>query len=695
MKHPNFLVNANDIAQLRERLAHGGEMAERYAMIAARRVDCLSEEFLTEEYANRVYSQHGNYYEVGAQLHRLVTVLGTLYVMEDDRQAGERLRDVILHVASFEVWTGPQNKDRDVPWRSDLSTTRIAMELALGYDLIYDMLTKDERDTIAHAVLNKGVMPLLQDWVLPETRIHALDSMGHNWWSVCIGLAGAALLPISDYLEHETFSYLIGLIEEALIGFLNYPGCTLFNKVPNYDEYSLFYESVGYFCYGTGELLRYLWHAERYLGRRESLRAALPPHLGEAILSFAYPYEKDGKTEIGFLNYGDSAYTVNIMPMVRWLRLVGYDSPALAAYAATVSSEEDLLSLLSPRENTSYGSLNQLPKTMTYPETGYAITRSTWENNATLFAIKSGYTWNHAHADAGSFVLYDRGLPLLIDSGSCPYGDALYRSYYCNDVSHNVLMLDGMGQRYEEQIRGSKFSGGIVEHFEKEGLFYVQADATGPVAHLCSRMYRNFLWLDESILVIVDDVLSHEPHTLQFLLHYDGDRMQLGDGSHIIANAQSRARLYSVYPKDVQVASRLGYLTSNYGTTTGKGQQERDYLCLSTPQADRVHAMIHVIALNEAADDLVVESLAGQECIGVRLMRGESTREVWYNLRADGRRMHINSNNTLGEWDTDAYLLMKETKENHTGFFMVAGSYLRRQNDVRQASFEKTTTYLS
>ena len=695
MKHPNFLVSANDIAQLREVLACGGEMATRYAVIAALRADCLSEEFLTEEYANRVYSQHGNYYEIGAQLHRLVAVLGALYVMEDDRQAGERLRDAMLHVASFEVWTGPQNKDRDVPWHSDLSTTRIAMELALGYDLIYDMLTQDERDTIALAILNKGVMPLLQDWVLPETRIHALDSMGHNWWSVCIGLAGAALLPISDYLGNEKFSYLIALIEEALIGFLNYPGCTLFNKVPNYDEYSLFYESVGYFCYGTGELLRYLWHAERYLGRRESLRAALPPHLGEAILSFSYPYEKDSKTEIGFLNYGDSAYTVNIMPMVRWLRLVGYDSPALAAYAATVSSEDDLLSLLSPRENVSCAALDQLPKTVAYPKTGYAITRSSWQNNATLFAIKSGYTWNHAHADAGSFVLYDRGLPFLIDSGSCPYGDARYRSYFCNDISHNVLVLDGMGQRYEEQIRGSKFPGSIVEYFEKEGLFYVQADATGPVAHLCSRMYRNFLWLDESILVIVDDVLAHEPHKLQFLLHYNGDRTPLEDGSHIISNEQTRARLYCVYPKNIQAESRQGYLTSNYGSVTGNGQQEREYLCLSTVDAERVHAMIHVIALNEAADDLTVEPLVGQESIGVRLTRGGITREVWYNLRADGRRMHINSNNTLGEWDTDAYLLMKETKENHTGFFMVAGSYLRHHADVRKASFKKTTTYLN
>ncbi len=694
MNHPNFLISKQQIAHLRDCLVHDKERSARYATLKGRRPACLAEEFLTEEYANSVYSQHGNYYDIGAQLHRLVTLLGALYVLEDDKEAGERLRDAMLHVAAFEVWTGPQNKDRDVPWRSDLSTTRIAMELATGYDLIYDMLTPTERDTIARAILDKGVMPLLEDWILPETRIHALDSMGHNWWSVCIGLAGAAMLPVSDYLEQDKFAYLICQIEEALIGFLNYPGCTLFNKVPNYDEYSLFYESVGYFCYGTGELLRYLWHAERYLGRRERLRAALPAHLGEAILSFAYPYEKQGKSEIGFLNYGDSAYTANIMPMVRWLRLTGYDSPVLAAYAATVSSEEDLLSLQEATRSPNSEAWNQLAKTVVYPKTGYAITRSSWQSNATLLAVKSGYTWNHAHADAGSFVLYDRGAPLLIDSGSCPYGDRLYRSYFCNDISHNVLLLDGMGQRYEEQIRGNKFSGGITDSFERQGLFYVQADATGPLAHLCSRMYRNFLWLDDRILVIVDDVLSHEDRTMQFLLHYNGQRTTLEDGSHLIANDVSRAHLYTVYPSDVQASSCTGYLTGNYGTVTGQGQREQEYLSLSTAQAQRAQAMLHVIAVNEAADGLVVEPLAGRECIGVRLNDGETVREVWYNLRADGRRMHINSNNTLGGWDSDAYLLMTEQKAERQSIFMVAGSYLRREGEVRYASFAKTTVYL-
>ena len=694
MQHPLFMVTKQDVVLLRERMAQSEVLKARYERIAAQKEACLNAEFLSEAYANSVYSQHGNYYEIGAQLHRLANVLGVVYAVEGDLTAAERLRDAMLHVASFEVWTGPQNKDRDVPWLSDLSTTRIAVELAYGYDMIYDMLTPSERDTIADAVLNKGVMPLLKDWVLPETRIHALDSMGHNWWSVCIGLAGAALLPISDRLEPARFDDLIGQIEQSLIEFLEYPGCTLFNKVPNYDEHSLFYESVGYFCYGTGELLRYLWHAERYLGRRDALRRALPSELGQAILSFAYLYEQDGQTKIGFLNYGDSAYTANIMPMVRWLRLLGYDTPALAAYAAQVGVEEDILTLTAGNHTAEPSGLHTLPTTAVYNETGYAITRSSWDNDATLLAIKSGYTWNHAHADAGSFMLYDRGAPLLIDSGSCSYGDRLYRSYYCKDISHNVLLIDNKGQREEEQIRGSKFSGRISEHYEADGLFYVQADATGPMAHLCSRMYRNFIWLDHSLLLIVDDVLCHEAGSVQFLLHFDGAHAAEPDGSLSITGSRSRARVYSVHPENEQVNTKVGYLATRYGSVKAEAAAECDYLCLSAEDVSRVHSLLHVIALNDAADGLVVERLVGRECIGVRLTRKDVQRELWYNLRADGRRMHINSNNTLGLWDTDAYLLMSERRGEEERTFIVSGSYVRRDGQVRFAAFRKTTGYI-
>ena len=63
----------------------------------------------------------------------------------------------------------------------------------------------------------------------------------------------------------------------------------------------------------------------------------------------------------------------------------------------------------------------QLPKVMIFEKSGCGSLRNSWEDNRTMFAVRCGYTWNHAHDDAGSLVLYDRGMPLLIDSGGCPF----------------------------------------------------------------------------------------------------------------------------------------------------------------------------------------------------------------------------------------------------------------------------------
>ena len=72
----------------------------------------------------------------------------------------------------------------------------------MGYDYIYELLTESERRQIVDAVVRLGILPTLEDWLFPETRIHALDSMGHNWWSVCLSQAGlAALAIIHDHSE--------------------------------------------------------------------------------------------------------------------------------------------------------------------------------------------------------------------------------------------------------------------------------------------------------------------------------------------------------------------------------------------------------------------------------------------------------------------------------------------------------------
>lgn len=56
---------------------------------------------------------------------------------------------------------------------------------AIAYDAVYNELSVSERKEIARGLKRLALDPCLGDWVLEPTRIHSLNSMGHNWWISC------------------------------------------------------------------------------------------------------------------------------------------------------------------------------------------------------------------------------------------------------------------------------------------------------------------------------------------------------------------------------------------------------------------------------------------------------------------------------------------------------------------------------
>ena len=689
LPHPNFSFSQTEINALRERIAADETVRARYREIVKGRDAVLAETFVTEEYANSVFDQHGKFGEVNAQLGRFNTALGGAYLIEDDLACAARLRDLLLHLSAFAAWAGPDNPHQEVPRRSELNTAALAIGAAYGYDVLYSFLTPEERETIGRGIIKNGVLPLMQDWVLPETRIHAMDSMGHNWWSVCVALGAAALLPVQEHLPEAEAARILGAAEEALTAFLRYPGCSLFNKPCSYDAQSLFYESVAYFSYGTGELLRYIFHAERYLGRREALRAALPAGLDRAILSFAYPT----KAEPGvlFLNYGDSSSDVDVYPLLQQLKLLGYGSPAADAYIARRHAGRSLFELMHPELFTP-GSWDEMPNAAFFPQSGYAVLRDGWRDDATLFSVKSGYTWNHAHADAGHFTLWSRGETLLPDAGVRSYKSTHYRTYFCKDEAHNVLLIGRQGQNPEDQYRGNKFPGRLFDTYEGGDFTYVGADATGPLAHLVSRAYRNFIWIENRILVVLDDVRCHTENSVQFLLHNAGRSEYRAEEipATRIRTEKNELELRHVWPRDLRAAE----VTDCVYEEDDGASREAKHLEFSTETPARSHLLAHVFILDPAAAPVTAERLESDRALGV-LLREEGTgveRRIWFNLFADGRRMHVNSNNVIDGMETDAYFLMRTLRPGAPErVFLASASYYRHPGEPGFAAFIKTT----
>src|SRR5262249_33004002 len=149
-----------------------------------------------ESVAMQGSGQHANYGTPAAQAAEMGLTLGLLHHLTGDDRYAAKLRAALLHYASYVRWAGQSFEKRDPAWHSQLDTAKFSFGYARGYDALRDGLTEADRQTIAAAMVRLAVRPILDDWVLPGARIHSFDSMGHNWWGVCVAGAGLSALAL-------------------------------------------------------------------------------------------------------------------------------------------------------------------------------------------------------------------------------------------------------------------------------------------------------------------------------------------------------------------------------------------------------------------------------------------------------------------------------------------------------------------
>ena len=690
LSRPMLFFTTEKLERLRERIAEDGMFSEAWSKLLGRADRLLKEKFVSKEYAEGGTGQHGNYGRPSSQSTNMGGTLGLAYQMTGDKRYAKKLKDALIHYGHLRRWAGDAH--RDPPWHSELNTARFCYGYAVGYDSIYNFLSEDERKTIAGSMIRLGILPTLDDWILGEKRIHALDSMGHNWWSVCVSTAGLAALSLLD--DEPQAEQWVQRVSQAFPEWFYYKGNVLQNKTANFDENGAFYESVSYANYALSEYLLFRLAYSNVFGKSSAPDIPLLEETGDFFVHTCYPTSDS----IMSVNFGDSSLRTTGARTVRMLLANSYDAPEYHWYLSrTDSGLGDPVGLvyyeLRPRDSLP----NDFARSMLYPDIGWAVLRSSWQDDATVLAIKSGFAWNHAHPDAGSFILFHNGKPLIIDSGNCSYSRREYTSYYRHSKAHNVILTDGYGQNPEDcgnGDRGTVTSGRIHRLIDAAGLRYVFADATGPTSWKFSRNYRHFLWLG-SVILIFDDVRTHEAGRLEWLLHYQ-DKADKQGREIILSNGDARVFVLPLFPQEIKVTEKKGLKDHRPDT-------EVTYLAFSPEKTERENKFITAVLPldpDEQKPTVQIERLKENDAIGVRLSEGEMITDVYLNLRADGRKMHRNSCNVIDGWDTDAYMFAitrpkgaeKNDPDSVVRYFVACGSYLRKNGKVVLDSLSKVYT---
>lgn len=672
--HPRLFYNASSLERLRQTLA-ADPAAD--AALKQRGNELLAAHFIPESEAMRGVGQQANYGLPGNQMSEMGLTLGLLYHLTGDRRYADKLREAMFYYAEYSHWTAQSFFRRSPVWHSELDTSKFGFGYATGYDALHGVLSETDRKALADTMVRLAVLPTLDDWVLPGTRIHSFDSMGHNWWGVCV--AGAGLCALALLGDDARAQGWIDAIDAGFSQWFQYPGNVLQNRVATFERSGPSYESVAYTNYGVSEYLHYRLAWQNTYANRKPAHMAPLDHIARYFLHTLYP------TSTGFytVNFNDSSLGTDASATVLLLIACGLGTPEASRFLELIKPppQSGLFSLL--RQYSKPAAVLNVPTSCIYPHMGWAMMRSSWENDATFLAVKSGYTWNHAHADAGSFILFKQGAPLIIDSGTCSYNRREYTSYYRQSQAHNVILFDGAGQPKEDVFLGCKFPGRLHSLIDGLGLKYVYADATGPMARWFTRNYRHWLWSGDVILII-DDVRAHTAGQMDWLLHYAGRYTTASDGSVRLKNGAAEAVVKMLYP-----ATRL---REDTGLADHDPDKKVPYLVFSPDAAAQSRQFITALCLNPDAVPKF-EVLKEQHYLGIRLQTLDAEEELYLDLRA------VNSPDTIslriGEWDTDAYLLHFKRAASAgrpvQRFFVGDGSYLRHNGRSLFESLSKRT----
>ena len=663
---PRLYLNPPTLAHLQERFRADAEWA---AQLVRDGDAMLAEDLIPESVAEQGGGAQANYVRPSHQLAFMSVTLGLLYQLTKQVKYAAKLHAALEHYTSYVRWGGQGLVDRDPSWHSELDTAQFCFGAGNGYDVLYHFLSPQQRQQIRDAIVRLGIAHTLEDWITPGTRFHSFDSMGHNWWGVCVSGAGVAALALLG--DDDRAPQWIDALDQGFVQWFTYDGNHLHNRIETFEpDGGPSYEGVGYTGYCVTSYLRYLLAWKNNFPQRKAATMQFLTGLPEFMLHTLYP-ASTGSLPV---NFEDCHIASTAADCILLLKACGVENEYGRAYLHYAHGPmQDPLPVYVPGSPSPANTA--LPLSKVYPKMGWAMMRDSWQNDATLLAVKSGYTWNHAHADASTFLLMHKGSPLVIDSGTCAYSRHEYSSYYRQSIAHNVVLYDGKGQPADQINVGAKFRGSILNWFDGLGLRYIGADATGPSADQATRHYRHFLWMGD-VLLILDDVATHRDVRLDWMLHTAGNTQEDGPQSLRLQNGAAAARLPMLYPAGVKIEQRDGLAPE-------RPDDHVPYHAFLFNTQDRLQRVVTALDLNPAAS-ATMEIREHPRYLEITVHAGDETHRVYLNLRSIDGAYDMSSTIQIDDWSTDAYLLAVTHPRNATDlpagasrFFVMDGSFLR------------------
>jgi len=499
--HPRLFMSAGERERILERASSGRlkEVLERIREQARRRReerDPAEFGYNLDAY-DEIYwlPTFGGYISEIRTAEHMIRDNAVVYGVTRDREAGDAARKTLLKLAEWPTYVHPHiiNQGQFSYWPEGIMLTN----LALGYDMVYDLFTARERRKVAEALYEKGLLQVFNEYV----RDDRVSSSTSNWIADVMGagiLISVALM--DEYGDDELEPYLGGCILK------------LGELVENaFDPDGGYGEGVLYYSHALHCLTKAMAVLERTFGVR------FPEKIARSHLSLLYrtdPVTKD------VFDFGDAYRNLTMFRWDSYLSLsnfsylIGkYRDPRLRwLYEASPGANE--LDLFFLDETVPAEGPDGLPTVKLFGEIGTAVFRSGFGHGDFVFIFRCGPFYNHQHLDQGGFHLVDRGEKFLGEVGrSDYYNDPWYQKLIIQPGGHNCILVDGNpeSQRpgdFLKDVPAWKDYARITDFLRFDGGACVSGRLEPLYKGKLSKLRRTALYVEPRTVVLIDEAVG-------------------------------------------------------------------------------------------------------------------------------------------------------------------------------------------
>lgn len=358
---------------------------------------------------------------------RIPTLAGLYRITGEEKYADAAIRE-LRNVCGFRDW---QPGDF-------LATAEMMTAVSIGYDWVFDRLSKADQKLIASAILEKGLDPALDAYKSAGGWTRA----EHNWSLVCNGgviVASLAVMDVAPERARQTLELALKSINTGLSA---------------YDVTGSTQEGPMYHNYAT----RYLTFAAAALETAGETPIALPDKYTGWKKAGDYRLQMTGPTNVS-ANFGDSDAVIGGSAWLMW-HGSRFNRPAFTQFeTARGDAGPAIFDYIWLRTLRLTRQRDVMPLAAQFGSA--VVLRSAWDDpNATFLAMRVGTTEaNHTHLDLGSFVLDMKGQRIAWDLGADNYdlpgylGEKRDRYLRSSTPGHNTLTVNDKSQPMDATAR--------------------------------------------------------------------------------------------------------------------------------------------------------------------------------------------------------------------------------------------------